>query len=360
MKHLLLIGSLALFLVGSAHGQAILESIESKSGILIGGPGDDGYFDFAGINYNSSSNEFALNYKQYQQKALKYKDDPTSFPSTAGFNINTSLTVSENRSLLVSDDKWQGQFTVGGFYFYQWLKAGVLGDEETLLIKNKADPTGKNKGERKSQSANYRESVLYFSIENSVGRINLFDTLILNTDTTFISLNDPLQNTISFTPGFYQNFHSFESGIYLSWAVSVNFNLVSNSIRGLDKTDLLPISKVVYNEKDSAIVSQVGKLKEYYVGKSRFELYTIPRLDIIARIETGDKRPIIGILASYSPLFSSLSDVVTRHGFAIGPTFSTYLFPEHVVFSIQNQWIQNFEKDYKYSLVFHATVPLKF
>ena len=347
--------------ISISYGQAVIQSIESKTGILIGGKDSDGYFDFARINYNSGSSAFSLDYRYYGQKSFVNPNDKYSYPNTAGFNITSSVSLSENRSVLVNDDKWQGKLKLGGNYFYQWFKVKPIGKAVNQKpIPNVAAPASNIKAKVSGQNVKFRESTLYLNVENSFGRINLFDTMTLNTDTTFISINDPFQNTLSLTPGFYQNIFNDKSKFSFSWAVSINFNFINKSVRGLKKSNLLTLTDMVMNKNDSSLVYQGGKLQEYHVGKTEFELYTIPRLDFFARMETGTNSPVIGILASYSPLISSLSNLGTRHGFAIGPTFSTYTFADNVIFTIQNQFIQDIEKDFKYSLIFQASVPFKF
>ena len=88
--------------------------------------------------------------------------------------------------------------------------------------------------------------------------------------------------------------------------------------------------------------------------------FFVPRFDIFVRKGLGDKKPVIGLIASYSPLISSLESVDTRHVVSFGPTFGLSTFPDQIVFTILNEFKQNKKGKFKYSLNFQAVVPFKF
>jgi len=186
--------------------------------------------------------------------------------------------------------------------------------------------------------------------------INLDTT---NIDTTFVTLANPLQNNFTISSGFY-TMYQFKSKWFFSYAISTNLSAINNSTRKLSETNLTLINGELLNSKDSTQILQTGKQELYYSGEAEYEMFFVPRTDVFLRYRIGDKKPIVGLLFSYSPLVSSIETIKTRSCFAIGPTFSLDTFPDHVLFAIMNEYVQDKNGDFKYALTFQASFPIRF
>ncbi len=338
MKKLLFI-SAVLISSSSLYGQSILSTANSKSGILVGST-----TDFAGISYENASEKFSFNYKMTKQD-----EDIASgnaYPHFWGVNLGTGIQIDKGKTSLVSDEKWQGGVEFDFTIFRTW--------DKSTRIEMKESEDGITHFQ-----TNIKQRTLYFRISDGFERIRTFESTPLNADTTFISLNNPLKNNITGTIGYYV-MHQFKSNWFFSQSLSANLSSISNSTRTLSETNLTSLSGQPYNTKDSTQILQTGKQESYFSGNPDHEFFFVPRADVFLRYKTGEKKPVVGVLFSYSPIMSSFESVKTRNCFAFGPTFGLDTFPDQVLFAIMNEFIQGKKGDYKYALTFQASFPIKF
>ncbi len=191
-------------------------------------------------------------------------------------------------------------------------------------------------------------------------RYYCFETIIKNQDTTYVNLDNPLQTTITLTAGFYQTIR-YRSKNDLSWGVSSDINYIINSVRTLKESTLSPFKGIYINQKDNSNVINLGEQEEYRSGQTENEFYFVPRADLFYRYSGfGDKKPVVGVIASYSPLISSLKNVDVRNCFAFGPTFGMPSSQDQVVFALINEFVQDTEGKYKYELTFNVSIPITF
>ncbi|WP_340114865.1 hypothetical protein [Maribellus mangrovi] len=324
----------------TSFSQSIVSNSESNSGILVGSD-----TDFVGIGFKNESSEFLFNYKfSKQDDTIKSNKD---YPDFWGLNIGSSIQADKFKANLVSDEKWN---------------AGVGFD---LTIFRTWDNSSKSKEITEAGGITHRQigkatqRTLYLVINDAFKRVHTMQLSEYNIDTTYASFGEPMQNILTITPGFY-SMTQWKSKCFFSWAISANLKINNNSITRLTKTNVLPVSDIIYHAKDSTILELVGTQKTYYSGVPDKEFSFIPRADLFLRFDIGDKKPVLGILFAYSPIVSSLSDIKSRNNFAFGPTFGLDSFPDQVLFSVINQFNQDKDGDYKYSLVFQATIPIKF
>lgn len=338
MKHLFIILTL---LVLSFHifSQSVVSTANSKSGILVGSS-----TNFAGINYESSTDKFSFNYKFTKQ--ANTIEEGKSYPNFWGVNIGSGIKIEEGKSNLVNNDKWQG-----GVDFDFTISRTI---DNSKSIESKSSEDGIT-----HKTANISQKTLYIKLSNALDRFKSFDLNKINQDTTFVTLNNPLQNIFTISPGFY-TMYQFRTKCFFSYAFSANISAITNSTRKLSETNLIPITGELISSKDSALILQSDKQETYFSGKPENEIFIIPRADIFFRYRIGEKKPVLGLLASYSPVFSSFESVRNRNCFAFGPTFGLDTFPDQVVFAIMNEFNQNKKGEYKYTLTFQASFPIKF
>jgi hypothetical protein len=348
-KYILSILLLGLFYT-TAFSQSIVSNSESKSGILVGSD-----TDFVGIGFKNENSEFSFNYKltrQDQDTSFKSKKD---YPNFWGLNIGSSIQTEKSKANLVSDEKWNAGVGFDLTLSRTWDKSSksTKKTEEYVIMNGQIVAISHYEVEQLTQNT------LYLIVSDAFERVNTLELSEYSIDTTFASFEEPMQNILTITSGFY-SLTQWKSKWFFSWAVSANFKFNNNSVTKLTKTNTLPLSDLVYNSKDSTILQLVGTQKTYYSGVTEKEFSFIPRADLFLRYRIGDKKPVIGLLFAYSPIMSSFEDVNSRNNFVFGPTFGLDSFPDQVLFSIMNQFNQYKDGDYKYTLIFQATVPIKF
>jgi hypothetical protein len=338
MKYLFIILSL-IVVHESAFSQSIISTANSKSGILVGSN-----TDFAGIGYENAADKFSFNYKFTKQDSVI--PEGNSYPHFWGVNLGTAVKIDKGKTALVSSEKWQGGVDFDFTIFRTWDKTKSKKPKDTVdgITQNPAD---------------IRQRILYLRLSNGFERFRSFESTIVNADTTFITLKNPLQNNFTGTIGYY-TMYQFKTKWFFSYALSANLSSINNSTRNLSETNLTPLSGQLLNSEDSTQILQTAKQESYFFGKPDFELFFVPRADIFLRYRTGEKKPVVGLLFSYSPLVSSFESVKTRNCFAFGPTFGLDTFPDQVLFAIMNEFVQDKKGDYKYALTFQASFPIRF
>lgn len=331
---------LIITIYGHVYAQSIVSNSNSKSGILVGST-----TDFAGIGYKNESKGFSFNYKFNKQDNTK--KEGRKYPDFWGLNIGSGIKTDKSKTNLISNGKWNGgvDFDLTLFRTLDKTKEGKKIEESN--------------GISHSEISKIKQNTWYINIGDAFERINTLQHTEINEDTTFVAFSSPMQNVLTITPGYY-SLSQWKSKLFFSWALSANIKFNNNSITKLSKTNILLLYNVVLNAKDSTIIHQVGTQKSYYSGKTGPEISVIPRADIFLRYSIGSKKPVIGLLAAYSPVISTMEDVKSRNNFAIGPTFGLDSFPDQVLFSIMNQFNQDKTGGYNFSLIFQATVPIKF
>ncbi|PZR22317.1 MAG: hypothetical protein DI539_05750 [Flavobacterium psychrophilum] len=342
MKKIIALALLLSFI--DLYSQSIITTTSGKSGILVGAEND-----FAGISYENASDKFTFNYKSTRQEKLD-RNETDQYPNFHGSNISIGIKTDKNKSKLISDGSWQGGVEMD--YTLFWTKDNRSRPEKRETEEIPGGSVVHNELE-------YKQCTWYGKLTGAVERIYTFQTVIKYQDTTYVTLDNPLQTTSTLTVGFYKTirfktFHDF------SWGISSNISYITNSVRKLKESTLTPLKGTYLNQEDNSPIINIGKQISYYNGISENEIYVVPRADIFYRYNLGEKKPIIGIIASYSPLISSLKKVPVRNCFAIGPSFGLPSFSDHVVFAIFNEFIQNENRVYKYQLTFNASIPLKF
>src|SRR5688500_6846642 len=116
----------------SMHGQSIIRTAESKSGILLG---TQNVADFAGITYERSTEEFLFNYRFNRQRS--WNDIDITYPNYRGFNIELGYDMTKGTSGMVGNDKWQGGMHLGLTYSNTWdhtLRSDVVARSESRTI----------------------------------------------------------------------------------------------------------------------------------------------------------------------------------------------------------------------------------
>jgi hypothetical protein len=338
MKKIFLILTL-IVIYNSAFSQSIIGTANSKSGILVGST-----TDFAGISYENASDKFSFNYKLTKQD--KDTANGNSYPHFWGVNFGTGIKVDKGKASLVSNEKWQGGVDFDFTLFRTW--------DKTTTKEIKESENGIT-----HKTANINQKTLYIRLSDGFERFKSFESTIINSDTTFVILNNPLQNNFTGTIGFY-TMYQLKTKWFFSYALSANLSSINNSTRKLSETNLTPFSGQLLNSKDSTQILQTAKQESYFSGKPEFELFFVPRADVFLRYRTGEKKPVVGLLFSYSPLVSSFESVKTRNCFAFGPTFGLDTFPDQVLFAIMNEFVQDKKGEYKYALTFQASFPIRF
>jgi hypothetical protein len=336
--------SFAFFLsLDNLYGQSIVSSAGSKSGILIG-PDEDSN-DFTTITYNSGDDRFSFNYKwNSQDKKLRGKD----FPGVTGINFESGTTIAKNQASLISDNKWKGGLNFDLTLTRTW----------TNKKKSKRKETDTATGITHYE-ANLAQHTFFIRILDAFARINTYKVEAIGKDSTFISVNDPIQNTFTINPGFY-SLHQWSSNLFFSWSVSTNVNFINKSVTKLSKTTALPATGGLFNVQDSSLVQLIGTQETFYSGEAEAEILLVPRVDLFLRYSLGKSKPVLGFIASYAPFSSSLSGVKTRNNFSFGPTIGLYTFPDQVLFALLNDFLQDKNGKYKYGLTFQASFPIKF
>jgi len=328
-----------LVLSNNVFAQSILSTANSKSGILVGST-----TDFAGVSYENASDKFSFNYKFTKQDDSIAKEN--SYPHFWGVNIATGIKIDKGKTALISDEKWQGGVDFDFTIFRTW------GKYTKDKVKESENGTTYN-------TANIKQKTLYLRLSDGFERFKSFESTKINTDTTFITLNNPLQNNFTGTIGYY-TMYQFKTKWFFSYALSANLSSINISTRKLSESNLTPFRGYLLNSKDSTQVLQTARQETYFSGNPEFELFFVPRADIFLRYKTGEKKPVIGFIFSYSPLVSSFETVKTRNCFAFGPTFGQDTFPDQVLFAIMNEFVQDKSGDYKYALTFQASFPIRF
>jgi len=330
-----------MFIVFTSFGQSVVATTASKSAILVGSD-----TDYAGINYETGSDKFSFNYKLNVQTKKRGSNEFSDF---YGVNIGAGIKTEKAKSTMVSDEKWKGAVDFDLTFLY------VFDNSKTDSVVKASDGL-----KPVDVPATIKQTTLYIKVANALERINTYETRIANADTTFISLNNPINTTFTVTPGINKLYHKAGTKFYITGGASANINFISNSTRGLKESIIQPLSGVVLNAKDSTAIQQVGKAETYFAGRPKAELFFVPRADVFARYCFDSKKVAVGLLCSYSPLVSSLNSVKTRNCFAFGPTFGLAKFPSQVVFAIMNEFNQAPDGVYKYALTFQASLPLTF
>ena len=324
------------------YSQSIITNTESKSGILISPTND-----FAGMSYETSTDKLSFNYKLITQVGnYKPKNNQDSLPSYCGINIGSDVSLEKSKGVFVEDEKWQGGVELNVTFTKAWDQAHII---DRIKTGNSVDGISHS-------GVDFQGSVLYLKISNALNRINTYTEIKGNGDTIFAKIYDPLQNSLTLTPGYYHIWQN-ESKSYLTLGVSTNISLINGSTRKLEETNLIPFSDKIFNLKDSTSILELGKSKIYFKGNPETELFIVPRFDIFYRFALGTDRPIIGIICSYSPIISSLKDVKLRHGFVIGTTFGLSTYPDQVVFALLNEIIQDKKGKFKYTFALQASLP---
>lgn len=339
MKHTIIIIIALVAFNKRLNAQSVVSTTGSKSGILVGAT-----TEFAGVSYENASDRFSFNYKMTAQDKL---EAGKNFPNFWGLNIGTGVKVDKGKANLLNDEKWQGGIDFDLTFFRTW--------DNTTSFNPKESKNEVSQGSAKIIS----QQTFFVKLSNSLERFKSFESFGINQDTTFISLDNPLQNNFTITPGYY-TMYQFESNWYFSYALSTNISFIKNSTRKLTESTLVPISGNVLNAKDSSHIFETAKQESYFSGKSEFETFYVPRADVFLRYSLGEKYPVIGLLASYSLMISSFETVKNRNCIAIGPTFGLDTFPDHVVFAIMNEFVEDKNGDFKYALTFQASFPIKF
>jgi hypothetical protein len=338
MKKILVIFTF-IAIYNSAFSQSIIGTANSNSGILVGST-----TDFAGVSYENASDKFSFNYKFTAQDKDTAERNP--YPHFWGVNFGTGIKIDKGKASLVSNEKWQGGVDFDVTIFRTW--------DKTTTPELKESENGIT-----HKTANINQKTIYLRIFDGFERFKSFESTKLNTDTTFISLNNPLQNNLTGTIGFY-TMHQFKTKWFFSYALSVNLSFINKSTRKLSETNLTPFNGQLLNSKDSTQILETAKQESYFSGKPELELFFVPRADVFLRYRTGEKKPVVGFLFSYSPIVSSFESVKNRNCFAFGPTFGLDTFPDQVVFAIMNEFVQDNKGEYKYALTFQASFPIKF
>ena len=344
MKLLLLILILINFNIKTL-SQSIVSTSGSKSGILVGSDSD-----FAGINYENSSERFSFNYKFTRQD--NERKEGRDFPNFWGINIGSSVKIQKGKTNIVANEIWQGGVDFDLTIFRAWNKNKNL----KIINTDEAEVAGMKITEG---SAEIHQSTLFLRLSDGIERFYSFERNVLNSDTTFLMIDNPLQNNLTVTPGFYR-LSQWKSNVLFSYGLSANLSFINNSTQNLSVFTITPFQGNFLNAKDSTEFQVTGKENTYYEGKSQSELFFVPRVDLFPRFQFGKDNPYFGLLFSYSPLISSIESVKTRNAFAFGPTFGLNTFPDHVVFAIMNELIQDKMLNYNYTLTFHASIPIKF
>ena len=242
----------AIFLIKVVFGQSVISSSTSKSGILVGGTSD-----YAGIGFENSSSEFSFNYKLNKQESTI--PDGQDFPNYWNLNFGSSIKTDKSKSSLVSDEKWQG-----GIDFNMTISRTTNKSEK---IKTEADKNGFI-----HEKKNLEEKTFFLTFANGFERVRNAQIDSINLDTSFVTLNNPFQNKFTITPGYYE-LYQFKSDWYISWAISANFNFITESTRALEKGNFMPLAGIVLNSKDSTQVIQGGKNDSYFVGNPECEFF---------------------------------------------------------------------------------------
>ncbi|WP_300665793.1 hypothetical protein [Fluviicola sp.] len=322
----------------SGLSQSILSTTESKSGILVGTD-----TNYVGIGYESSSDKFTFNCRLTKQNKLK---DNQLFPDFVGINFGTSANIEKNKSPFIQEKKWGGKMDFEFTFFKTW--------DKTIETKS-----GQTANEISPKTYKFRQNTLYFKLSDAFQHIKTFETTVLNPDTTFVNLYNPLQNNLTFSTGFNW-YHNNGSNWYFSYAISGNISYINKSTRSLSTSNLVTYNGTLINSADSIKINQFGDQESYFRGKAKNEIYLVPRADVFVRYSLGPKKTMLGILVSYSPLISSLKDIKVRNCLAIGPTLGLSKFPSQVVFGLMNEFIQNSSGKFKYTLTFNASFPIIF
>ena len=330
--------NLFLFLIPFiTNGQSILSSAGSKSGMLVNAKND-----FAGITYESASDEFSLAYKTVRQDVNLNSSTGNYLPDFIGINIGTSFNVEKGKSSLFSGDKFQGGIGLNATVSYTWDRSSV----------GSAPSSGWN-----NVGADIKQHTAFIRVEDRIDRINVYKKNLINDDTTFISIDDPISNTFLIGGGYFY-LQQFDNSV-LSVGVSINLSFLNNSTRKLTKSNFQSNAGEFFLAKDSSNVISLGKEMMHFEGKPESELYSVPRVEVFYRHSLGDDQPYLGIFAVYSPLISSFN-IDTRHAISFGPTIGLSDLPDQVLFGILNEFIQDGNGEFKYSLNFQVSYPIIF
>ena len=373
MTRLMLI--LCLLIVSAKHlrSQTIYKSKESKSGILVGTQNES---SFAGISYENASDEVSFDYKWVQQKYSDFKD--RSYPDFETFNIEFAIDTDKSQANLVSDNKWQGGVELSFTYaftldkqvhgevvkkievkrYYTGLSDGIDYESESeCLTKNDSCHAGREVTEyyvpRKKHT-----NVFFMSGGNHWERFDNAILDVINIDTTFVRLSNPGSNTTYLDFGYNWFKQLYKKG-FLTLAVSFRTASVTNSTRGLKKTNIESLNGIYLNSKDTSQIISTGSEKTYFIGKTELEGVFIPRVDFFFRHDLGEKKPFLGFIAAISPLYSS-SNNRWQWNMIFGPSISPATLPDQVVFAFLNQWNEDDKGKLKYSLSFRASFPISF
>jgi hypothetical protein len=327
MKYILCI-ILFIGIVQDSISQSIVSGSESKSGILVSGK-------YLGINYESLSDRLSFNYK-----ITKQDDDRGGklFQNYWGMNFEAGVKIDKGKFNLIKDKQWQGGIDCDLTLSRTW--------------DNSKEEVGNN------HDALIQQHTLFINMGYSGERINTYQTNILNADTTFATIDNPLQNILTFSIGYNYSLQ-LSSDLFFSCAAAFNLKYNFKSTSKLSSTTLLPTSKSILNSKDSSVLQPIGEQMEYYLGTSESEFIVIPRVDIFFRYKIKEGYPLIGWLFAYSPLTST--NIKPRHCFSFGPTIGLSTFPDQIVFAIMNEIVQKKDSDaYNYALSFQVSFPITF
>lgn len=325
----------------AANAQSILSTSESKSGILAGIDSN-----YVGIGYESSSDRFTLNFKIKRQN--NQPKIGRHYPDFYGLNCEVAANIEKNEGVLIDEKKWTGNFNFEFTFFKTW--------DKTILISS--TPSG-TPGVYNTVN-HLKQNTFYFKLSNGFKRIKTFETTVLNSDTTFINLYNPLQNNLTFSTGFNWLRNKPNSDWYFSYAISADISYINESTRSLTSSNLATYKGSFINIVDSSRIGQFEDKGSYFQGKTQDEIYVVPRVDFFGRYRLGNNKPVVGLLVSYSPLISSIKNVNVRNCFAIGPTLGLSSFPSQVVFGLMNEFIQNSKGTFKYALTFNVSFPIAF
>ncbi len=341
MKYILCI-ILFICIVQDSLSQSIVSGSESKSGILVSEK-------YLGINYESLSDRFSLNYK------IKMQDDTfnpnvQNFPNFWGINFEAGVKIDKGKFNFIKDKQWQG-----GIDFDLTFSRTCEKTKKKTIEETERYPNGL---EVNYYDDTIKQKTIFVKIGYSGQRINTYQTNILNADTTFATMDNPFQNIVTFSAGYNYSLQ-LSSDLFFSCAAAFNLKYNFNSTSKLSSTTLLPTSKSIFNSKDSSVLQPIGEQMEYYFGTSESEFIAIPRVDVFFRYKIKEGYPLIGWLFAYSPLTST--DIKPRHCFSFGPTIGLPTFPDQVVFAIMNEIVQKKDSDaYNYALSFQVSFPITF
>ena len=375
--------------------QSLIKTAEGSSGVLIGAQNNS---EFAGVNYNRTSNEFTLDYRLKKQESLNLDINnpfPSTYPNFSSHNIGFSVGLNDSKSLLVSESKIKAKLGIN--YTYAFVidltkpsnkdkevktkvtyyngPGGEIFDSRELCEccqnRNRSDSISIEKPcdsivstvshkliNRSSRVGFVRQHAFFITGENKIDRLNTVSTDTINNDSIFLKFENPLQNSSNIRIG-WNYLYQVSDKLFLSPAISLNFNLLTKSIGGLKKSSFQSNTSTFFNSKDSSLVLNGGQEKEYYLGNTQQEFIFSPRFDFFIRYRLGDEtKPYLGLLGSVAPRYSSIDIIKNRVNYSIGPSISLPKLPDQILFAIMLEWIEDNDDNHDFGLTFHAGIPI--